>query len=60
MNVTLYGNRGTSMQGVQVRSLVGELISHMLRGTAKKKKKKKERKVDRYIKMKSNWIRVSP
>ena len=47
------------MQGVQVRSLVGELISHMLRGTAKKKKKK-ERKVDRYIKMKSNWIRVSP
>ena len=46
------------MQGVQVRSLVGELISHMLRGTAKKKKK--ERKVDRYIKMKSNWIRVSP
>ena len=33
------------MQGARLRSLVGELTSHMLQGTAKKlKKKKKKRK----------------
>ena len=30
------------MQGVRVRSLVGEVRSRMLHGTARKKKKKKE------------------
>ena len=30
------------MQGAQLRSLVGELRSHMLRSVAKKKKKKKK------------------
>jgi len=46
MNVTLYGNRGTSRQRVHVRSLVGELNTPHAEGYRQKVKKIKERKVD--------------
>ena len=44
------------MQGTRVRSLVGELGSHMLRGEAKKKKKEEEeKKVKQLTKEFKSW-----
>ena len=43
------------MQGTRVRSLVGELGSHMLRGEAKKKKKEEKKKVKQLTKEFKSW-----
>ena len=43
------------MQGTRVRSLVGELGSHMLRGEAKKKKEEEKKKVKQLTKEFKSW-----
>ena len=43
------------MQGTRVRSLVGELGSHMLRGAAKKKKEEEKKKVKQLTKEFKSW-----
>ena len=43
------------MQGTRVRSLVGELGSHMLGGEAKKKKEEEKKKVKQLTKEFKSW-----